>query len=458
MQKKGFIESVNPATGETIDSYRLESLELCDRKARKAEAAFQAWSELPVGERCARIGRLARVLRAERSEFSRLITTEMGKTIIQSEAEVEKCATAAEVYETNTEKWLRDESAETDARKSFVAFQPLGVVLSIMPWNFPFWQVLRFAIPALAAGNVSLLKHSNVCPGSSIAIGQAFADAGFPEGVFQPVIAAHDVVPELISSRRVQAVSFTGSVEAGTKVAQMAAGNLKRCVLELGGSDPFIVLADANLKRAARVAAEARLICAGQSCIAAKRFIVERTVASEFRDLFVEEFRRKRVGDPMERSTDVGPLSSAHQVQLVDRQVKDSLRAGARAALGGGPKPGPGAFFEPTVLERATRHMAVVNQEVFGPVAPLLQVTDEVEAMAVANDSEFGLGASIWTEDTEKGERLARESESGMAFVNGMVKSDPRMPFGGIKKSGIGRELSSYGLREFVNVKSVFVY
>jgi succinate-semialdehyde dehydrogenase/glutarate-semialdehyde dehydrogenase len=458
MPARDFVESVNPSTGETIARYRLESTEQCVKKAKSAARAFENWRSLSTGERNDHVKKLARVLRNRRNEFAKLMTAEMGKTITQSEAEVEKCAWTAEVYAENTERWLADEVVDTDAKESFVTFEPLGVVFSIMPWNFPFWQAFRFAVPALAAGNVSLMKHSNVCPGCSVAIRHTFEDAGFPEGVFDSVISSHEAVPALIASSHVQGVSFTGSVEAGSRVGELAGKHIKKVVLELGGSDPFVVLEDAPLKKAARAATEARLVCAGQSCIAAKRFIVEKSVAGEFTDLFVEEFQAKRVGDPADRSTDVGPLSTAHQVQIVHRQVKSSLAQGAHAILGGKPRPGVGAFFELTVLDRVTKGMTVVKQEVFGPVAPILVVPGEREALGVANESEFGLGASIWTEDIAKGKRLARTIAGGMAFVNAIVKSDPRMPFGGIRKSGVGRELSKYGLKEFVNVKSVNIY
>lgn len=457
MQER-FIESVNPATGETISSYRLESTDHCLRKVKQASSAFESWGALPIWERADYIGRLAGALRSKKGRYARIITTEMGKTITQAEAEVEKCAWAAEVYAKSAEKWSEDEGTETDAKESYVTFEPLGVVLSVMPWNFPFWQVFRFAIPALAVGNTSVLRHSNVCPGSSVAISQVFEDAGFPEGVFTAVIASHEAVPKLIESRYVQGVSFTGSAEAGSRIAELAGRNLKKFVLELGGSDPFLVLEDANLEKAARVAAEARLICAGQSCIAAKRFIVEGSVAREFSDLFVSEFEKKRVGDPIDRSTDVGPLSSMKQVRIVDRQVKASVSEGARPKLGGRPKAGKGAFYELTVLGGVKRQMTVMKEEVFGPVAPILSVPSEVAAIQAANDSEFGLGASIWTEDEARGKLLARQIQSGMVFVNSLVKSDPRMPFGGVKRSGIGRELSKYGLKEFVNTKSVNVY
>ncbi len=382
----------------------------------------------------------------------------MGKPISQSEAEIEKCASTAEVYSQNSEKWLQDEIAETDAKRSYVTHEPLGTILSIMPWNFPFWQAFRFAIPALAAGNTSLLRHSNLCPGSALAIEESFKNAGLPEGVFSTIITEHETVTRLIESQWVNGVSLTGSVEAGSRVGEVAARNLKKFVLELGGSDPFIVLDDAEVKSAAEVGANARLLNSGQSCICAKRFIIAESIAKQFTEAFVREFERKKTGDPMDPKTDVGPLSSIKQVDSVDSQVKDSVSKGARPRIGGTRRPGPGAYYEPTILSNVDLKMKVMNEEVFGPVAPLYVVPNEDEAIRVANNSEFGLGASLWTTDPERAKRLVRRIESGMVFVNALVKSDPRMPFGGIKKSGVGRELSKYGLKEFVNVKSVNVY
>jgi acyl-CoA reductase-like NAD-dependent aldehyde dehydrogenase len=386
------------------------------------------------------------------------MTMEMGKPISQSEAEVEKCAWTAEVYAENTESWTSDELYQTDAALSYVTLQPLGVVLSIMPWNFPFWQAFRFAIPALVMGNTSILKHSNACPASSLAIESAFREAGASEGVFTSVIADHEVATALIGSEYVQGVSLTGSVEAGSKIGETAGKNLKKFVLELGGSDPFIVLEDADAAKAGQVGANARLINSGQSCIAAKRFIVVRSVAEKFTDSFVGEFEKKKMGDPMDPKTDVGPLFNKEAVATLDAQVRDAVSKGAKVAVGGAAQGGAGAFYEPTVLENVTLGMQVMRDEVFGPVAPVYVVADEREAIRVANDSSFGLGASLWTSDPKKADSVARMIQSGMVFVNALVKSDPRIPFGGIKKSGMGRELSRYGLREFVNVKSVNVY
>ncbi len=453
------VQTVNPATGEALQTYELLSIDDSLSRIRGAHEAYkQNWSKLTISERCEYLKRLAKTLRSKKNEYARQMTLEMGKPIAQSESEVEKCAWTAEVYAEKAEKWLAEEVAETDAQLSYVTYQPLGVILSIMPWNFPFWQVFRFAIPALAAGNTTVLRHSNVCAGSAQAIEESFAIAGFPEGVFSSIVTDHEVVSKLIESDLIQGVSFTGSVEAGQVIGELAGRNLKKCVLELGGSDPFIVLGDADVEKAARVGAEARLISCGQSCIAAKRFIVVELVAERFTSEFAREFERKKVGDPMDRETDVGPLASQTQVTKLDGQVKDALAKGAEPVVGGEPRPGVGAFYEPTVLVKVNEQMKVMREEVFGPVAPIFKVGTEAEAIKAANHSELGLGASLWTSDSKKAKRLAAEIESGIVFVNGLVKSDPRMPFGGVKKSGIGRELSKYGLKEFVNTKSVNIY
>ncbi len=454
-----FVETVNPATGEKIGRYKMHSRAEAIRRASKAASAFESkWKRLSVEERSEYLRSLAKALRSKKEEYSALITKEMGKPISQSVAEVEKCAWTAEVYAENGRAWLADELGKTDATLSFVTFQPLGVVLSIMPWNFPFWQAFRFAIPAILAGNTSILRHSNVCPGSSLAIEESFQDAGFPKGIFGSVITDHEAVSGLIESEFIQGVSLTGSVKAGQEVGELAAKNLKKFVLELGGSDPFIVLDDADVERAAKVGSDARLISSGQSCIAAKRFIVVSSVAKRFTEEFVSQMEAKRTGDPMDPKTDVGPLVNKQQVQILDKQVSDAVSRHAKVLLGGRPRDGPGAFYEPTVLSKVTTKMKVMYEEVFGPVAPIYTAADEREAIGVANSSDFGLGASLWTSDTSKARALAAQIQSGVVFVNSLVKSDPRMPFGGIKRSGIGRELSKYGLREFVNVKSVNMY
>jgi acyl-CoA reductase-like NAD-dependent aldehyde dehydrogenase len=452
------IQSVNPATGEVLSSYEMFTQEEALDSARKAhETYFSKWRKLPIVERAEYFKKLASVLRSKKSEFARIMTLEMGKPISQAEAEVEKCATGCDYYIENAARFLQDQLTQTDANSSYVRFEPLGAILSIMPWNFPFWQALRFAIPAIIAGNTSVLRHSNVCPGSALAIESAFKDAGFPEGIFSVVITDHETVETLIESPFIAGVSLTGSTEAGRVIGVAAASNFKKFVLELGGSDPFVVLEDADIEQAAQIGANARLQNSGQSCICAKRFIVVRPVWKEFNEKLVKEFEKKKVGNPLDRDTYVGPLVNKQAVETIDSQVKDAKSKGAEVEFGGSRR-APGAFFEPTVLDRVNENMKVMTEEVFGPVAPIYIVENESEALKTANDTEFGLGASVWTMNIDAAKRAIDEIESGMVFVNQMTKSDPRMPFGGIKRSGIGRELSSFGLREFVNVKSINVY
>ena len=368
--------------------------------------------------------KLAASLRSKKKEYARTMTLEMGKPITQAEAEVEKCALGADYYAENAEKWLQDELVNTDAKSSYVSFEPLGALLSIMPWNFPFWQAFRFAIPTIMAGNTSILRHASVCPGSALAIEESFKNAGFPDGVFTTVITDHAAVAKLIESDYVSGVSLTGSTEAGQRVGELAARNFKKFVLELGGSDPFIVLDDANIDRAAQVGANARLQNSGQSCICAKRFIVVKSAAKEFTEKFVREFEKKQVGNPLDAKTDVGPLVNADAVQTIDSQVRDAVSKGAATEVGGSSHT-PGYYSEPTVLDKVDMRMKVMYEEVFGPVAPIFIVEDEAQAIRTANDSEFGLGASLWTQDAEKAKRLAKEIQSGMVFVNEFTKSDP---------------------------------
>src|SRR5918993_1019431 len=406
------IETINPATGKILAAYENVQADEVSRKVKAAREAFPKWKKLDVAERAEHMRRLGRVMRKNREEYSRLVTEEMGKPIRQSLAEIEKCAWACDYYAEHAEAFLRDEIIPTEFRKSFVSFEPLGVVACIMPWNFPFWQVMRFAVPALTAGNVGILKHSSVCLGSAIKIEQAFMDAGFPENIFQAVVGDYRAGEALVQSN-IDAVSVTGSVNTGRRVAELASQDLKKFVLELGGSDPFIVLEDADLNQTAYMATQSRLLNTGQSCIAAKRFIVVKEVADKFTTLFVENTQAEVVGDPLESKT--------------------------------------------TIISNVNHNMEVVREEVFGPAAPIIVVNNEEEAIMEANNSEFGLGASIWTNNIDRGIRLARQVESGIVSVNEMVKSDPRLPFGGVKKSGIGRELSEFGIKEFVNVKSVVV-
>lgn len=450
------IETVNPATGKPIAKYHNMSIDEIKDKVRNARTALMSWKSLDIGERCSLTRKLGRVMRKNKDEYSRTITEEMGKPIRQATAEVEKCAWLCDYYSETAESFLRDELIPTEFRKSFVSFEPLGVIAGIMPWNFPFWQAMRFAVPALTAGNVEILKHSSVCLGSALKLEDAFLEAGFPEGVFQCVIG-NPIVGEALIKSDIDAVSVTGSINTGKRVAELASKNLKKFVLELGGSDPFIVLEDADLNQTAYMAAQSRLLNTGQSCIAAKRFIVVKDVADKFIKLFVENTEAEVVGDPMDSKTTVGPLVRESQRQALAIQVEDARNKGANILTGGNPIDGEGYFFEPTVLGDVKHEMKVVREEVFGPAAPVIVVEGEEEAVAEANNSEFGLGASIWTNNLERGIRLGRQIQSGIVSINEMVKSDPRLPFGGTKSSGIGRELSEFGIREFVNIKSIVV-
>jgi acyl-CoA reductase-like NAD-dependent aldehyde dehydrogenase len=450
------IETVNPATGKPIAKYHNMSVDEINHKVKNARTALKSWKSLDIAERCSLARKLGRVMRKNKDDYSRTITEEMGKPIRQAIAEVEKCAWLCDYYSETAESFLRDELIPTEFRKSFVSFEPLGVIAGIMPWNFPFWQAMRFAVPALSAGNVEILKHSSVCLGSALKLEDAFSEAGFPESVFQCVIGNSTVGEALIKSD-IDAVSVTGSIDTGKRVAELASQNLKKFVLELGGSDPFIVLEDADLNQTAYMAAQSRLLNTGQSCIAAKRFIVVKDVADKFIKLFVENTEAEVVGDPMDSKTTVGPLVRESQRQALSIQVEDARNKGANILTGGNAIDGEGYFFEPTVLGDVKHEMKVVREEVFGPAAPVIVVEGEGEAIAEANNSEFGLGASIWTNNLERGTRLGRQIQSGIVSINEMVKSDPRLPFGGTKSSGIGRELSEFGIREFVNIKSIVV-
>jgi acyl-CoA reductase-like NAD-dependent aldehyde dehydrogenase len=450
------IETVNPATGKPIAKYHNMSVDEINHKVKNARTALKSWKSLDIAERCSLARKLGRVMRKNKDEYSKTITEEMGKPIRQAIAEVEKCAWLCDYYSETAESFLRDELIPTEFRKSFVSFEPIGVIAGIMPWNFPFWQAMRFAVPALSAGNVEILKHSSVCLGSALKLEDAFLEAGFPESVFQCVIGNSTVGEALIKSD-IDAVSVTGSIDTGKRVAELASQNLKKFVLELGGSDPFIVLEDADLNQTAYMAAQSRLLNTGQSCIAAKRFIVVKDVADKFIKLFVENTEAEVVGDPMDSKTTVGPLVRESQRQALSIQVEDARNKGANILTGGNPIDGEGYFFEPTVLGDVKHEMKVVREEVFGPAAPVIVVEGEEEAIAEANNSEFGLGASIWTNNLERGTRLGRQIQSGIVSINEMVKSDPRLPFGGTKSSGIGRELSEFGIREFVNIKSIVV-
>ena len=452
------IRAVNPATGETIGEYQETPPEEVDRILHAADAAFQAWRRTSVEERAALLREAATLLRERAAEYARLMALEMGKPITAGRAEVEKCALACDYYAENGPRFLEPERVETDARRSFVAFRPLGVVLAIMPWNFPFWQVFRFAAPALVAGNVAVLKHASNVPGCALAIERLLHDAGFPRDVFRTLLVGSEAVDGIIGHPVVRAVTLTGGTPAGRAVAASAGARVKKTVLELGGSDPYIVLEDADIEHAAAMCAASRLINSGQSCIAAKRFIVVESVREEFERLFVERMRAARVGDPLDEQTEVGPLARHDLRDGLHELVQASVRAGARLLLGGEIPEGPGAFYPPTVLTDVKKGLPAFEDESFGPVAAIVPAKDEAEAIRLANESRFGLGAAVFTRDRERGERIATEElEAGSCFVNALVRSDPRLPFGGVKESGYGRELSHYGLKEFVNIKTVWV-
>jgi succinate-semialdehyde dehydrogenase / glutarate-semialdehyde dehydrogenase len=451
------VQSVNPATGEILERVEETSAPQLERVLAGADAAFREWRAVPLAVRAQKMREVARALRAHAAAYARTMTLEMGKPIVQAEAEVEKCAVTCDYYADHAGSFLAEQPRETDASRSYVRFDPLGPVLAVMPWNFPFWQVFRFAAPALMAGNAAILKHASNVPRCALAIEEVFRTAGFPPGLFSTVLVGASAVASLIADPRVVAVTLTGSESAGRAVAEAAGRSLKKTVLELGGSDPFIVLADADLAAAARAAADARLINSGQSCIAAKRFIVVERVADHFLQGLFDEMRARRMGDPLDRATQVGPQARVELRDALHRQVEESRMRGATVVLGGEIPGGKGAFYPPTVLAAVEKGMPAFDEETFGPVAAVIRAKDESDAIGLANDSPFGLGASLWTRDRERAERLAAQIEAGTVFVNGVVKSDPRLPFGGIKRSGYGRELSEYGIREFVNVKSVWI-
>ncbi len=451
------LRSVNPATGGTLREYPEHDLAAGARLLDAAGRAWRDWRATTFAGRAAVLRGAARRLRARAAGHARLATLEMGKPIVQAEAEVEKCAWVCEWYADHAEALLADAPAATDATRSYVRREPLGVLLAVMPWNFPFWQVFRAAAPALAAGNVVALKHASNVPGVATAIEEIWREAGAPEGVFTTLLAPSPLVGGLIEHPAVAAVTLTGGEPAGVSVGRQAGAALKKVVLELGGSDPFVVLADADVESVAAQAALARVQNNGQSCIAAKRFIVEAPVAEAFTARLVDAMRALVVGDPLERATQVGPLARPDLVDELHAQVEGSVAAGARLVLGGGRPGGPGCFYPPTVLDRVEPGSPAFDEETFGPLAPVTRARDAGHALELANRSRFGLGASVWSRDAARAEQFALGLEAGAVFVNGIVKSDPRLPFGGIKRSGHGRELAAEGLREFVNAKTVWV-
>jgi succinate-semialdehyde dehydrogenase/glutarate-semialdehyde dehydrogenase len=450
------IASVNPATGETLSVYEPLSSEALDQKLAHAFATFQSYRKTSYADRARWLNNAARILEDSKREYGRIMTVEMGKTLQSAIAEAEKCALSCRYYAENGERHLADEPIATNASRSFVRYQPIGPVLAVMPWNFPFWQVFRFAAPGLMAGNVGLLKHSSNVPRCALAIEDILHCAGFPDGAFQTLLIGSGQTASVIADPRVAAATLTGSEPAGRSVAAQCGDRIKKTVLELGGSDPFIVMPSADLDEAVSTAVKARTVNNGQSCIAAKRFIVADGIYDEFERRFIETMRGLKVGDPMAPETDIGPLATGAIRNELHAQVERAVASGARLLLGGRMIAGPGYFYEPSVLTAVPREAEIFREELFGPVAMLFRVKDAAEAIELANDSPFGLGASVWSQDPAEQSQFISEIQAGAVFVNAMVASDPRLPFGGVKRSGYGRELGVFGIREFVNIKTVW--
>ncbi len=451
------MQSTNPATGERLAEFdEISDTELAEKLAL-AQRAFERGRSTPLEERTARLLEAATLLEAEKRELGRIMTLEMGKPIAAAIAEAEKCAWVCRYYAETAAAHLADDVIETGARRSWIAYQPIGPVLAVMPWNFPFWQVFRFAAPALVAGNVGLLKHASNVPQCALAIEDVLRRAGFPEGSFQTLLVGSERVSGIIADPRIRAVTLTGSEPAGRAVAAAAGRHIKKTVLELGGSDPFIVMPSADLDAAIRTAVRARTLNNGQSCIAAKRFLIARPIAAEFEERFVQAMSALTVGDPLDETTDIGPLATPAILRELDLQVRNSVAAGARVLLGGSPLERPGNFYPPTVLTDIPHASPAWREETFGPVASLFRVDGVDDAIRIANDTPFGLGSAAWTKDPDEQRRFIEEIDAGAVFINGMVASDPRLPFGGVRNSGYGRELATIGIREFLNVKTVWV-
>ncbi len=446
--------SVNPYNQKKLKTYRPDSQTAIERKLKQADRAFADWSALPLADRVDYLRKVGDTLTRNKQQYGELMTTEMGKTLKEAIAEVEKCATTCAFYADNASAFLADKLIETEAQKSFIAYQPLGPVLAVMPWNFPFWQVMRFAIPGLIAGNVGLLKHASNVMGCALALEDVFRESGLPEGTFQTLLIDAKAVEGILTDKRVKAVTLTGSGPAGASVASIAGGQIKKSVLELGGSDALIVLADANLEKAAETAVKSRMQNAGQSCIAAKRFIVEKSVKKQFADLVLHHIEQIRQGDPMADDTTMGPMARTSLADDIERQSQASISKGAKRLFGG---KRDGCNVQPVLLDNVKPGMAAFDEETFGPLAVLIEAKDDADAIRLANQSDFGLGSALWTQDMDKADRLARQIQAGSVFVNGLMRSDARVPFGGIKTSGFGRELSDEGMKEFVNVKTVWM-
>ena len=451
------IQTLNPATGKVIKTFEEYSSRQVSKIIDDVQESFYPWKNMSFAERSALMKNAAMLLRNKKNKYGELLTQEMGKPISQAIAEVEKCAWVCEYYAENARNLLSEEIIKTDASQSYVRFEPLGIVLAVMPWNFPFWQVFRFAAPALMAGNVALLKHASNVPSCALAIENIFQEAGFPKNIFRTLLIGSSPVEEVITNTKIKAVTLTGSEPAGKIVAEACGKLLKKTVMELGGSDPFIVLDDANIDLAVRTAVTARNLNNGQSCIAAKRFIVTEKIYGEFEKKFIVLMKNVTVGDPMNSDTDVGPIAREDLLNELEAQIQLSVQKGALVVCGGKRIKREGYFLEPTILSNVLPGMPAYEEELFGPVASLIKAKDEDDALRIANDSRYGLGASLWTNDVEHAKELANVIESGSLFINGMVKSDPRLPFGGIKNSGYGRELSHYGIKEFMNIKTVWI-
>ena len=451
------IATINPVTGEVVKQFQALTDAEVDGRIAKAAKAFQSFRKTSFADRAKWMLKAGEILEAEKTELGRLMTLEMGKTFYSAVAEAAKCASACQYYAENAAKFVADEVIETSATKSYIHYQPVGIVLAVMPWNFPFWQVFRFIAPGLMAGNVGLLKHASNVPQCALKIEEILVRAGFPAGVFQTLLIGASQVDRILNDPRVAAATLTGSEQAGIQVGVSAAKRIKKVVLVLGGSDPFIVMPSANIDEAASTAVKARVINNGQSCIAAKRFIVHEQIADKFEKEFVSRMQALKLGDPFDEKTDVGPLATRDAVKDLDADVQKTLHAGAKLLAGGKPVNGPGNFYLPTVLTNIPKDSPAYREEFFGPVASIFRVKNLDEAIAIANDSRFGLGASAWTNDPAEREQLINELEAGMVFINQMVASDPRVPFGGVKASGHGRELGPYGIREFTNIKTVWI-
>lgn len=452
------ITAINPTSGEILQEYDEMSPQQVEDAIKRSHHAFLAWRRTSFAERAGCLRKAAELLRSRATDYARLMALEMGKPIREGRAEVEKCAWACDYFADHGEQFLLPEVVATDAPKSYVAFVPLGVILAVMPWNYPFWQVFRCAVPALMAGNVVLLKHASNVPGCALAIEEIFRDAGFPPYTFTTLLVGSSRVDAIIENPLVRGVSLTGSVAAGRAVARKAGEMLKKAVMELGGSDPYVVLEDAELEATAAICAAARLANCGQVCIAAKRFIVVQSLKERFETLLVQQMSTAKMGDPLQEDTTIGPLARHDLRDYLHQQVMKSIEMGAKCLLGGKIPEGKGAFYPPTVLTDVTKGMPVYDEETFGPVAAIIPVKDEEDAIRIANNTNFGLGAAVFTRDLARGERIAvQELDAGLCFVNTQVKSDPRLPFGGIKDSGYGRELSYFGIREFVNIKTVVI-